>query len=64
MVMALKLFELNAESYPNVAAALYNMAEGYRFAGRTDDAKNGYERTLVADPDHAQAKAKLAAMMP
>lgn len=62
--LALKLFELNAESYPNVAAAVYNMAEGYRFAGRTDDAKRGYERTLEVDPNHAQAKAKLAAMTP
>ena len=62
--LALTVLQLNAESYPNVAAALYNLGEGYRFMGQLDEAKVAYERTLTADPKHAQALAKLADMRP
>ncbi len=62
--LALKVFELNAESYPNVAAALYNLGEGHRFMGQSAEAKDAYERTVAVDPDHALAKAKLAEMRP
>lgn len=62
--LALKVFELNAESYPNVAAALYNLGEGHRIMGQSAEAKDAYERTVAVDPDHALAKTKLAEMKP
>lgn len=57
-------FELNAGSYPKVAAAQYQLGEAYRYIGETEKAVAQYEKTLELDPDHQGAKSKLAQLRP
>jgi sugar lactone lactonase YvrE len=56
------LFRLNATDHPDVAAARFHLGEAYRFTGRPEDAAEHYRATLELDPDHAQARSRLAAL--
>ena len=56
---ALALLELNAESYPEDAAAQFGLGEAYRFTGQPERAASQYERVLELDPDHPQAGMRL-----
>ncbi len=59
---ALALFQLNVESYPEAAAAHYNLGEGYRFTGQTDRAIAAYEMVLQLDPAHQNAAGRLRSL--
>jgi hypothetical protein len=57
---AVALFRLNAEDHPGLAAARYHLGEAYRFTGRSGEAAAGYRAVLELQPDHAQARDRLA----
>ncbi len=57
---ALAIFELNAASHPEVAAAQYQLGEAYRYTGQTEAAIEQYRKVLAIDPDHQQAPGRLA----
>ena len=56
---ALKIFQLNAASYPSAAPAQYHLGEAYRYAGQTDKAVEQYRKTLRIDADFALAASRL-----
>ena len=60
--LAVRLFELNAESYPEDAAAQYNLGEAYRYSRQPEKARSAYERVLALDPTHQAARSRLEAM--
>ncbi len=59
---AVTVFRLNAESYPDVAAAHYHLGEAYRYSGQSEKAASEYERVLEIAADHALARARLDAV--
>lgn len=56
---AVRLFELNAESYPKSWNAYDSLAEAYMNAGRTEDAIRSYEKSLELNPANDNAAAML-----
>lgn len=56
---ALKIFQLNAASYPDSAPVQYHLGEAYRYTGQTEKAAEQYRKTLSLDPDFAQAASRL-----
>ena len=56
---ALRFFGLNAEAYPESAAAQFHLGEAYRYIGRTADAVAQYRKVLAVDSEHALAASRL-----
>lgn len=56
---ALRFFRLNAESYPEDAAAQYQLGEAYRYTGQNDAAIAQYNRALELDADHELSRSRL-----
>jgi len=56
---ALEIFRLNAEAHADVAAAQYQLGEAFRYLGQVEAAVGQYRRTLVLEPEHGQASARL-----
>lgn len=56
---AIRLFALNAESYPGNVAAQYHYGEALRYAGRLDDARARYRRVLELEPGEKRAASRL-----
>jgi DNA-binding beta-propeller fold protein YncE len=56
---ALAFFRLNAESYPQVAAAQYQLGEAYRYTGQNDAAIAQYNKALELDAEHEAARSRL-----
>lgn len=56
----LTLHELNAETFPDSPAAVFNLGEAYRHTGQPEKAAAQYRRALELDPDHPQAAQRLA----
>ena len=56
---AIELLRLNAESYPESAAAVFSLGEGYRYTGQTGLAIAAFERVLEIDPHHPNAAARI-----
>jgi sugar lactone lactonase YvrE len=57
---AVTLFELNAEHFPGDANAVFHLGEAFRYTGRRELAADQYRRVLELDPDHANARSRLA----
>ncbi len=57
---ALRFFGLNADSYPESAAAHFHLGEAYRYTGRTEEAVAQYRKVLALDAEHANAASRLA----
>ena len=57
---AIRLFELNTESYPNSFNVWDSLAEGYMNDGRNDDAIRNYEKSLAINPGNQNARDKIA----
>lgn len=57
---AVRLFELNAASYPNSFNTWDSLAEGYLAQERFDDAEANYEKSLELNPSNDNARTKLA----
>ena len=52
---AIRLFELNTESYPNSFNTWDSLAESYMNKGRTADAIKNYEKSLAINPSNQNA---------
>ncbi len=57
---ALKIFELNAESYPGSWRVYDSLGEAHLRIGRTAEAIKAFERSLEINPDNGNAVEKLA----
>jgi tetratricopeptide (TPR) repeat protein len=53
------LFEMNGATFPEDPTSQFNLGEAYRFTGRPEEAARQYRRTLILDPDHPLARARL-----
>lgn len=58
----MRLFELNAASYPDDANAQFHYGEAFRYAGQLERAAAQYRRVLELQPEHPTAEARLAAV--
>ena len=56
---AIALFALNAESFPDNAAAWFHLGESYRYTGQNDLAAEHYRKALTLQPEYPQASARL-----
>lgn len=56
MSAAIKIFELNAQEYPNSSTALEALADAYRRSGKKKEAIECYEKAVAADPKNEHAK--------
>lgn len=56
---AIRIFELNAQQYPESPNVFDSLGDAYARANRRDDARKAYSRTLELDPANANTRAKL-----
>ena len=56
----LAVFRMNAETYPSDANAQFHYGEAYRYAGQMEQAAAQYRKVLELDPEHGNARARLA----
>lgn len=57
--VAVRIFELNVEAFPEEANAYDSVAEGYMSQGRKSEAIVNYQRSLTLDPNNANARVML-----
>ncbi len=57
--IAVQVFKLNVECYPDAYNAFDSLGEGYMEAGQTDLAIENYERSLELNPDNDNARQML-----
>ena len=57
--LAVEVAKYQVASYPRSAGALASLGDAYREDGKPDKARECFRRTLVLDPGHAAAAAKL-----
>ena len=56
---AVRIFELNAQQYPESSNVFDSLGEAYNRANRRDDARRAYLRAVELDPANANARAML-----
>ena len=56
---AVRIFELNAQQYPESSNVFDSLGEAYNRANRRDDARKAYSRAVELDPANANARAML-----
>lgn len=57
---ALSVFQMNAETYPDDANAQFHLGEAFRYTGQAEPAAGQYRKVLELDPEHVNARARLA----
>lgn len=57
--LAIRVFQLNVEIYPDSSNVYDSLGEGYILAGNTAEAIRNYERSLELDPANHNAVEKL-----
>ena len=60
IAQAIRLFQMNAESWPSDANAQFHFGEAFRYTGRPDRAAAQYRQVLELQPEHSAAAARLA----
>jgi hypothetical protein len=62
VLQAIALLEQSVSDNPGSADSHFGLARAYRTAGRLDEARAGFERALLVEPEHERAKRALAEM--